>query len=216
MLIVAVAEPVALGILKPPGDFGADIVVGEGASFGGALNFGGPGVGMFGTCDKWARQMPGRLVGKTKDKNGKPGYVLTLATREQHIRRERATSNICSNQALMATAAAIHLSLLGKTGLRRLAIKNLSATRYLHDRLNELEGFTPLYPDHPRFNETAFHLPVEPAVANKRLAEEGIVGGLDLSTFYPEAKSVMLFCATDVHTKDSIDRMVDVLSEFAT
>lgn len=213
LLIVACPEPMALGILKAPGAFGADIVVGEGNSFGGSLSYGGPGVGMFGTCDKWTRQMPGRLVGKTKDIDGRDGYVLTLATREQHIRRERATSNICSNQALCATAMAIHLSLLGKSGLKDIAVKNLSAARYLLDQVTSLEGFTQLY-DKPFFNEVAIETPVEPTVINKRLAEEGIVGGYDLSGVYAEASHAALFCATDVHSKKSIDRLVEVLREF--
>ncbi|MBF0171005.1 MAG: glycine dehydrogenase, partial [Nitrospinae bacterium] len=214
MMIVAVPEPVALGILKSPGAFGADIVVGEGASFGGALNYGGPGVGMFATRDAWARQMPGRLVGKTKDADGKEGYVLTLATREQHIRREKATSNICSNQALCATAAAIHLSLLGKMGLRRLAMKNASAARYLREKVTALKGFAPLYPDAPFFNEVAIKTPVEPEVIRRSLAKEGFVSGLPLTGRLPGRETAMLFCATDVHTKESIDRLADALARF--
>ncbi len=213
LMIVAVPEPVALGVLKPPGEFGADIVVGEGRSFGGALNYGGPGLGMFATRDKWARKMPGRLVGKTKDVNGEHGYVLTLATREQHIRRERATSNICSNQALCATAAAIHLSLLGKQGLRELAISNFSSASYLASSITSLDGFELAY-DTPFFNETAITSPVAPVVMNRRLAQDGIQGGLDLSTYYPDMRETALFCGTEVHTKESIDNMVSILSEF--
>lgn len=214
LMIVCVPEPVALGVLKSPGAFGADIVVGEGASFGGALNYGGPGVGMFATKDAHARQMPGRLVGKTKDADGKEGYVLTLATREQHIRRERATSNICSNQALCATAAAIHLSLLGKMGLRRLSMKNASATRYLLEKVSALKGFNPVYPAIPFFNEVVIETPVEPEVITRSLAKEGIVAGMPLTKYAPSLPPSMLFCATDVHSKDSIDRLADALARF--
>lgn len=213
LLIVAVPEPCALGILEGPGKFGADITVGEGRSFGGSLSYGGPGLGLFATKEKYARQMPGRLIGKTKDVDGTAGFTLTLSTREQHIRREKATSNICSNQALCATAAAIHLSLLGKNGLRELSVRNHSAAQYMADRITAIKGFRLAFGS-PFFNEVAIHMPVEPAVANKRLAQAGIAGGLDLGSYYPSLESVALFCATEVHDKKSIDRLVDILSEF--
>ena len=212
MMIVAVAEPVAMGMLKGPGDFGADIVVGEGRSFGGTLSYGGPGLGLFATKKEWVRSMPGRLVGKTKDADGEDGYVLTLATREQHIRRDRATSNICSNQALCATAFAIHLSLLGREGLKDLALRNLSAARYMAETISSIKGFERIY-DLPFFNEVAFRLPVEPAVINKRLAEEGFLGGFDLSGEY-DLNCSALFCATEINSKESIDRLAEILSEF--
>ncbi|MBI4829710.1 MAG: aminotransferase class V-fold PLP-dependent enzyme, partial [Nitrospinae bacterium] len=214
LYVVGVAEPVALGLLAGPGKFGADIAVAEGRSFGGALCYGGPGAGMFATQSRHARQMPGRLAGKTTDTEGKPGYTLTLATREQHIRREKATSNICSNQALMATAAAIHISLLGKQGLRQLALHNLSACRYLAERVSALKGYRLLF-DKPFFNEVAVATPVEPAVINRRLREAGIVGGLDLARWYPQLGRAMLWCATEVHSREAIDRLADILKEFA-
>ncbi|MBI5815508.1 MAG: aminomethyl-transferring glycine dehydrogenase subunit GcvPA [Nitrospinae bacterium] len=214
LLIVAVAEPVALGLLEGPGKFGADIVVGEGRSFGGSLSYGGPALGMFATRDKYARQMPGRLVGKTKDADGRDGFVLTLATREQHIRREKATSNICSNQALCATAAAIHLSLLGKNGLREMAARNFSAARYLAEKVSSIKGYARAHKA-PFFNEVAVKTPVAPVIINERLARDGIVGGYDLSKEYPSLGNSMLLCATETHTKDSIDRLAAILSEFA-
>ncbi|MGK7344705.1 MAG: aminomethyl-transferring glycine dehydrogenase subunit GcvPA [Candidatus Nitrospinota bacterium M3_3B_026] len=213
LMITAVAEPVALLALRGPGAFGADIVVGEGRSFGGSLSFGGPGLGLFATRAKWARQAPGRLVGKTVDKSGRSGYVLTLATREQHIRRERATSNICSNQALMATAFAIHLTLLGKEGGRELALKNHSAARYMVEKITSIKGFSRAF-DRPFFNEAAIKTPVSAEKINERLAENGILGGYDLSRVYPEMGSAMLFAATEVNTKESIDRMTAMLPEF--
>lgn len=213
LMIVAVAEPVSLGLLKGPGHFGADVVAGEGRSFGGSLSFGGPGLGMFAVNKQSARQMPGRLVGKTKDTQGREGYTLTLSTREQHIRREKATSNICSNQALCATAAAIHISLLGSDGLRELAAQNLSATAYLSSRVTSLNGYKRISRA-PFFNEVAIETPADPQVVRRRLAEEGIEGGLNLNHYYPELKPSMLFCATEINTKQSIDRLVDVLAEF--
>ncbi|MBI4665720.1 MAG: aminomethyl-transferring glycine dehydrogenase subunit GcvPA [Nitrospinae bacterium] len=213
LLIVAVAEPVAMGALEGPGKFGADIAVGEGRSFGGSLSFGGPALGLFATKEKYARQMPGRLVGKTVDSEGREGFTLTLATREQHIRREKATSNICSNQALCATAFAMHVSFLGKNGLKTLALKNHSAVRYLADQLSKVKGFKLAY-GLPFFNEVAVRVPVTPSVVNKKLAQEGIVGGFDLSQVYPRMEQTMLFCATEVHTKQSIDRLVSALSGF--
>ncbi|VAX23608.1 Glycine dehydrogenase [decarboxylating] (glycine cleavage system P1 protein) [hydrothermal vent metagenome] len=213
MMIAAVAEPMALGLLEGPGKLGADIVVGEGRSFGNSISYGGPALGLFSTKDKFARQMPGRLVGKTRDVDGKEGYVLTLSTREQHIRRERATSNICSNQALCATAAAIHLSLLGKTGLKKIGIRNLSAMKYLIEKVSGLKGFEKAF-GQKHFNEAVALTPVAPAVINERLAREGIVGGLDLSGYYPTMAPAILFCATEIHSKEDIDRMVKILSEF--
>lgn len=213
MMIVAVAEPMAMGLLEGPGKLGADIVVGEGRSFGNSISYGGPALGLFSTKDKFARQMPGRLVGKTKDVDGAKGYVLTLSTREQHIRRERATSNICSNQALCATSAAIHLSLLGKTGFKKVGIRNFSAAKYLIDKIGELKGFEKAYKQN-HFNEVAVRTPVAPKVINDRLAKEGIVGGLDLSAYYSSMPPTMLFCATEVHAKEDIDRLVKILSEF--
>ncbi len=213
MMIVGVAEPVALGTLKGPGEFGADICVAEGRSFGGSLSFGGPGLGMFAVKQKLARQMPGRVVGKTKDRQDREGYVLTLATREQHIRRERATSNICSNQALCATAAAIHLSLLGASGVKKLADRNYSTAGYLAEKITSIKGFERLY-DKRFFNEVAIRTPVAPSVINQRLGESGICGGVDLSQFYPPFGSAMVFCGTEVHTKKTIDELALVLSEF--
>lgn len=213
LMIVATSEPVAMGVMTSPGKLGADIAVAEGRSFGGSLSYGGPGLGMFATKQKWARQIPGRLVGKTNDVDGKPGYVLTLATREQHIRREKATSNICSNQALCATAAAIHLSLLGKNGLQEMALKNMTATKYLAEKISALNGFELAYKK-PFFNEVAIKVPAPAETINKKLAKNGFVGGFDLSKDFPSLGDSMLFCATELHTKNDIDALATALSGF--
>ncbi len=210
LFITVTTEPVALGILKPPGEFGADIVVGEGQALGNPVGFGGPHLGLFASREEFVRNMPGRLVGETVDAEGKRGYVLTLSTREQHIRRERATSNICSNQSLCALAAAVYLSLLGSEGFSRLATINLSLAEYAKKRLTEDAGLLLRF-DTPTFNEFVFRMKEPPEKVNARLLEEGIIGGLPLERFYPELSESMLFCVTEMHTRKDIDRLVEIL-----
>jgi glycine dehydrogenase subunit 1 len=212
LLIGAVAEPMALGLIKGPGAYGADIAVAEGRSFGGSLSFGGPALGMFAVKKEHARKIPGRLVGKTKDSHGREGYTLTLATREQHIRREKATSNICSNQALMATAAAIHISLLGAEGLKTVAERNLAAAHYLAERLAGIRGVKMTFPGR-FFNEFAVTLPVAPRRAQDALATAGVLAGPDVSRWYPNLKNTMLFCATEVHTRETMDKVAHILAK---
>lgn len=210
LFIAAVAEPVSLGILKPPGDFGADIVVGEGQPLGLPLSYGGPYLGLFATRQKLLRQMPGRLCGKTTDKDGRGGYVLTLAAREQHIRREKATSNICSNQALCALAATIHLSLLGKTGLAEVAKLNFNAAWALKERIEKSSSAEMVF-DAPFFNEFLVELNEDASVVNARLAKVGVIGGLDVSRYYPDLKNRMLLAATELTTPADIDKFMEAL-----
>ena len=211
LLIAATAEPACFGLLKGPGAFGADIAVAEGRSFGGQLNYGGPALGMFAVNKDNARKMPGRLVGKTRDSRGDEGYTLTLATREQHIRREKATSNICSNQALMATAAAMHISILGGEGLKSLALANLSNARYLADKLCSIDGVEMAF-GHSFFNEFAVRLPSDPEPVLENLAAYGFLGGINLGGFYPELKNTMLLSATEVHTKETMDQLAGLIA----
>ena len=210
LLIVAVAEALSLGILKCPGDHGADIVVGEGQSFGLPVSFGGPYVGFFSTREKYLRQMPGRLAGETLDQNGKRAYVLTLSTREQHIRRERATSNICTNQGLCALAATIFLSTLGKQGLYDIAILNVRKAHYLKNRLAPIAGFEVKFDTHS-FNEFVLECqqPVEEIL--KILKEDQIIGGYPLKQHYPELKNCLLVCATELNSQRDMDRLADKL-----
>ena len=211
LFIVGVAEPVSLGLLKPPGDYGADIVVGEGQPLGLPLSYGGPYLGLFTTRKKYLRQMPGRLCGKSVDSDGKPGFVLTLAAREQHIRREKATSNICSNQALCALTATIFLTLLGKTGFHELARQNFQAAGALRKKLEASLKAKPAY-DKSYFNEFVIDL-TEPAKAvNRRLAEKGVVGGLDLSRFYPGMENKMLVAATEKTTPEGIEKFIEAFN----
>lgn len=214
LLIGAVAEPMSLGLLKGPGAFGVDMAVAEGRSFGGSLSFGGPALGMFAVKSSLARKMPGRLVGKTKDTIGRDAYTLTLSTREQHIRREKATSNICSNQALMATAAAIHISLLGASGLREVALANLTAAHYLARRLEEIAGVKLAF-DKQFFNEFVVTLPKDPGPLLATLASVGYLAGLDLGRWYPDMKNTILISATEVHSKRNMDDLVDLIAREA-
>jgi glycine dehydrogenase subunit 1 len=211
ILIVAITEPISLGLLKPPGEMGADIVVGEGQSFGNNLNFGGPYLGFFATREKYLRQMPGRLVGETVDKNGNRGYVLTMATREQHIRREKATSNICTNEGLCALAAAIYLTSLGKHGLMELARLNLSKAHYLKEGLANIKGIKIAFTA-PTFNEFVLELEKEPDTIVKALLKKGIIAGLPLKRFYSELSRHILICATEMNTKKDIDALIEGLS----
>ena len=204
--IVSFTEPLAYGLLKPPGAYGADIVCGEGQSLGIPQSFGGPGLGMFATKMKYVRNMPGRLVGQTVDKDGKRGFVLTLATREQHIRRERATSNICSNEGLCALATAMYLSSLGKTGLRELASLNHDKAEYLKGALARAGAKIPF--SAPTFNEFVAEFPGGFQEKHARLMEKKIVAGLALAPFYPELKNHYLLCATETITKDEIDALI--------
>jgi len=214
LLVVAVAEPVSLGLIAPPGAMGADIVVAEGQAIGNALNFGGPGLGLFATREKFIRQMPGRLVGQTRDVDGRRGWVLTLSTREQHIRREKATSNICTNSGLCALAFSIHLTLLGETGLRRLAKLNHAAAVSLADKLRGVKGVR-LRSD-TFFNEFALTLSKPAADVVERLAERRILAGVPVSRFYPdypELAEVLLVAATETNTEADMDALVARLKE---
>ena len=212
LLIVAVAEALSLGILKPPGTHGADIVVGEGQSFGLPVSFGGPYVGFFSTPEKYLRQMPGRLAGETLDQNGKRAYVLTLSTREQHIRRERATSNICTNQGLCALAATIFLSTLGKQGLHEIAILNVRKAHYLKNRLAHIAGFEIKFATH-FFNEFVLQCQQPAEFILNALKEDQIIGGFPLEQHYPELKNCLLVCATELNSQRDMDRLADKLGK---
>ncbi len=213
LFIACANEPVSLGILKPPGDFGADIAAGEGQGLGNPLSFGGPYLGLFATRNKYIRSMPGRLVGRTIDSSGKTGFCLTLSTREQHIRREKATSNICSNQALCALSAAVYMSLMGKEGFRKLAVLNLQKADYAKGLLSGLKGYKLKF-NNPVFNEFVIETPVNPNDINRELTKEGIIGGLSLERFYPELKNCMLICITENHGKEDIDKLWTLMKRY--
>jgi len=206
-LVVMSVNPVSLGLLKSPGECGADIVVGEGQPFGNSLNFGGPYLGFLSCRDKFVRRMPGRIVGVTTDKNGKKGYVLTLQAREQHIRREKATSNICSNEALCALAFTMHLSALGKTGVKELAYLNLQNAHYAAQEIAKIPGMNLAFSS-PFFHEFVIESKIKPAKINSVLLEDKIIGGLDLGRFYPELDHHLLYCVTETKSKADIDRLV--------
>ncbi|MBO8129311.1 MAG: aminomethyl-transferring glycine dehydrogenase subunit GcvPA [Peptococcaceae bacterium] len=207
-LYIVCADPISLGLLKAPGDYGADIVVGEAQGLGNSLNFGGPYVGFFATRKKYMRKMPGRIVGQTVDREGKRGFVLTIQAREQHIRREKATSNICSNEALCALAATIYLSCLGRQGLRQVAELCLQKARYAYERLTELEGVEPVFTG-PFFKEFVIKTKRHPGEVNEYLLQHNIIGGLDLGRFYPRLSGGMLFCVTEARSREDIDYLVD-------
>jgi glycine cleavage system P protein (glycine dehydrogenase) subunit 1 len=202
LLIVSIAEAVSLGIVKPPTE--ADIVSMEAQSFGVPLGFGGPYCGVIATRDKFVRQMPGRLVGETRDRNGKRGFVLTLSTREQHIRREKATSNICTNQALVALMCCIFMTVYGREGLKELAKQNLAKAHYAAGEFKKV-GATVLFEGAPRFNEFVIATKADPYVINDKLLERRIIGGFPLKKFYPELGNASLWCCTETTTKAAID-----------
>jgi len=208
LLVTGFTEATSLGILRPAGALGADFVVGEGQAFGNPLNYGGPYLGIFAGTEKFLRKIPGRLAGATVDKEGNRGFVLTLQTREQHIRRERATSNICTNEALCALAAAVYLVCLGKN-LKPLAELNIRNARYLRSRLLEIPGFSSAFAG-PFYNEFALRCP-DPAAVNQKLQAAGIVGGYELGRDYPELADGLLFCATETLSKDDIDKIITII-----
>jgi glycine dehydrogenase subunit 1 len=210
LLIVSIAEAVSLGVVRPPIE--ADIVSMEAQSFGVALSYGGPFCGVIAAKEKYLRQMPGRLAGQTVDSNGYRGFVLTLSTREQHIRREKATSNICTNQALVALMATIFLTVYGKEGIRELAEHNLAKADYAARRLSAQTGAKLLFHGAPRFHEFVLKTEEAPAVWTQRLLDEKIVGGVELSRWYPELKNATLWCATEVVTRAQIDAAAKVLA----
>lgn len=207
LLVVSVNEPTSLGILKSPGSCDGDIVVGEGHSFGNSISFGGPFVGFMATKNEFVRQLPGRLAGQTVDKEGRRGFVLTLQTREQHIRREKATSNICTNQALNALAVTITLATLGKE-LKNLALQNLQKSHYAINSLENV-GVKKVFTA-PFYNEFVVEVD-DIKKTGENLIKNNILPGLDLGRFYPEHKNRMLFCVTEMHTKEEIDKLVSVL-----
>jgi glycine dehydrogenase subunit 1 len=211
LLIVSIAEAVSLGIVRPPVE--ADIVSLEAQSFGVALSYGGPYCGVIAAKEKYVRQMPGRLVGETKDKQGRRGFVLTLSTREQHIRREKATSNICTNQALVALMTTIFLTVYGKEGIRELALQNLAKAKYAADSFGAAPDAKLLFGGTARFHEFVLQT-AEPAESvSERLLEKKIIGGLPLAKWYPELGNATLWCATELTTREQIDSAAAVLAD---
>jgi glycine dehydrogenase subunit 1 len=208
LLVVAITEAVSLGIVKPPAE--ADIVALEAQSFGLPPSYGGPFAGVIASRDKFVRQMPGRLVGQTTDSEGRLGFVLTLATREQHIRREKATSNICTNQALCALAATVHLTLLGKEGLREMAHQNLSKAQFALSELTRIPGVRRTFPA-PFFNEFTIELPRSARIVNSQLLRENIVGPLPLGSSYPELTKHALVCVTETTTRTEIETLASAI-----
>ena len=208
LLVAAITEGVSLGLLSPPAE--ADIVAMEAQSFGLAPSYGGPFAGVVASRDKFVRQMPGRLAGQTTDSDGRRGFVLTLATREQHIRREKATSNICTNQALCALAATVHLTLLGKEGLREMAHQNLSKAQFALGELEKIPGVRRAF-DAPFFNEFTVELPRSVKIVNAYLQREKIIGPFVLGTAYPELTKHALVCVTETTTRAEIERFAAAL-----
>lgn len=212
LFIVTVPEPISLGMLKAPGDLGADIVTAEGQAFGAGLNFGGPYLGIFATRDKYLRAMPGRVVGQTTDKDGRRGFVLTMATREQHIRREKATSNICSNEAHVALRATIFLSLLGKNGLKELAELNLANAEYLKLKLTRIKGIELVF-SAPTFNEFVIRINKDTSSFCAALAQKNIYAGVPLECWFPALKDHLLICTTECHNENDLDKFVDAVKK---
>lgn len=209
---VVIAEPASLGLLEAPGELGADMVAGEGQSFGIPLSFGGPYLGFMACKKDFIRQLPGRIAGQTKDVEGRRGFVLTLSTREQHIRRERATSNICTNQAWCALRATIFLETLGKEGMKELAWQNIHKANYALEKLTQLEGIERRFSG-GHFNEFVLQFPKEWTKIYEFLKQKKIIAGLNLEEFYPELKNCALFCVTETHRKEDIDNLVDSMEE---
>jgi len=214
LLVAVVTEPVALGLIKAPGEMGADIVVGEGQSIGVGLNFGGPYVGLFATRDKYVRQMPGRLAGETVDAEGQRGFVLTLSTREQHIRREKATSNICTNSGLCALAFSIHMTLLGEKGLRRMASLNHEKAVAAAERLARVPGVELV--NRAFFNEFTLRLPKEARPVVRTMADRKLLGGVSLGRLYPGAEALangLVVAVTETNTQEDIEALASGLEE---
>jgi glycine cleavage system P protein (glycine dehydrogenase) subunit 1 len=209
MLVVSIAEAISLGIIEPPRQ--ADVIALEAQSFGVPLSFGGPYCGVIATREQYVRQMPGRLVGQTTDRNGKRGFVLTLATREQHIRREKATSNICTNQALVALMVNIFMTIYGKVGLRELAKQNLAKAAYATQQFGKHAKV--LFSGAPRFNEFVVQTSEDPYAINSRVLGHKIIGGLPLKKFYPELGHAALWCCTEMTTRTAIDTAVGMVAE---
>src|SRR5258707_6289025 len=209
LLVVSIAEALSLGMVKPPTE--ADIVSMESQSFGVPLGFGGPYAGVMATKEKFVRQMPGRLVGETKDSNGKRGFVLTLSTREQHIRREKATSNICTNQALIATMATIYMTVYGREGIKELAQQNLAKATYAAGQFAKKGKI--LFHGAPRFNEFVVQTKGDPQAINDRLLQMKTIGGYPLKRFYPELGNAALWCCTELNTKEQIDTAVKAVGQ---
>ena len=212
ILVVTVLEPFSLGVLKSPGTCGADIVAGEGYSFGNPISFGGPHLGFLACTKKLMRKMAGRLVGITEDHDGKRGFVLTLQTREQHIRRERATSNICSNQALCALAATIYLSFAGKKGFKEVSLQSFNKAHYAKKKISQLKGYEIVF-SAPFFNEFLVRCPKDVYKINDYLKENKVIGGYSVEKHYPELKNTMLFAFTERNSREDIDYLVRLLGE---
>jgi len=211
-LICVAVNPTALAILKTPGEMGADIVVGEGQPLGIPLSFGGPYLGFFTTLKKYIHKMSGRLVGETVDNRGQRSYVLTLTAREQHIKRDRATSNICTNQGLLALASAVYLSLLGQKGFKQVAELCYNKAHYAAEQINKIEGYSVCF-DTPFFHEFSVCCPRPVSEINEHLLEHGIMGGYEVGKDYPSLKDRMLIAVTEMNSKEEIDLLVDVLKE---
>jgi len=213
-LFIVSSDPISLGMLKSPGEWGADIAVGEGQGLGSPMAFGGPYLGLLACRDKYIRHLPGRLVGEAHDHEGRRGFVLTLQAREQHIRREKATSNICTNEALVAIGAAVYMALMGPQGLRQVARLCYEKTHYAARQIACVEGYRVLDTG-PFFNEFVAQCPAPPEEINRQLLDVGIVGGYGLSGAYPDLKDCMLLCATETNTKAQIDALAGALRDVA-
>lgn len=211
-LFIACVNPIALGLLAPPGDYGADIAVAEGQSLGIPPGFGGPYLGLFACKSKWLRKMPGRLVGQTVDVDGKRAFVLTLQAREQHIRREKATSNVCTTTALIGSCATFYMALLGKHGLRDVAYQNLAKARYAYDQLCQIPGVRAPF-NAPIFNEFVLQTKLSPDLLQQKMLERGMVSGIPIKKWYPELENASLWCITETKTKADIDLLAKTLKE---
>ena len=214
-LLIACVDPISLGLLKPPGEYGADIAVGEGQGLGCPMGYGGPLLGLFACKKEFMRRLPGRIVGQTLDADGKRAFVMTLRTREQDIRRERATSNICTNEALYALAATVYLATMGPGGLRQVAELCVQKAHYAAAEIAKVPGFSLAFPDKPFFKEFVVKTPQPPQEIIQALLSQGILAGLPLNDLYPDMGDSLLVCVTEQRTKDEIDALVAALRSLA-